>query len=520
MLRVSTTFCLVTMAAVTGCAGGDPTDLQEAMSPDTDAGGGNTGASGTGGTAGRAGAGGRGADANDGAIRPEADVSQDSGTTGSDDAVTPPDDSGAHFDPDASYPYFCDLPGSIRYTDTGVVTVPPATAASSGLRGFLKIPRGFCAHHFGNLAALAKGSTPGGNVRQLRFSPSGDLFVASPTAGTTGGGQGGLAAILVLPDDNRDGVADSAIRFAELLPQTQGMLFANDSFYYQDGARILRVPYRPGDRSPSGPSSLVLSTSVYYTSGLHWPKTLDRADDGTIYVANGSDQDEGGSGGTSLGTYCGSSSRPFVGGIIRVDGTTNGTPISKGFRNPIAVRCQRGHNLCFASELAKDYSAGEGGREKLVPIRVGDDWGFPCCATKNVPHVDVSPPGDCSSVTPDEVSFLIGDTPFGFDFERGKWPMPYAGAIFIPLHGAAGTWTGARIVLVTTNPATGSPMPGTSTEGGTSAGAMSDFATGWDDMTRAHGRPATVEFASDGRMFVGNDNNGDIFWVAPLDLPR
>jgi hypothetical protein len=49
---------------------------------------------------------------------------------------------------------------------------------------------------------------------------------------------------------------------------------------------------------------------------------------------------------------------------------------------------------------------------------------------------------------------------------------------------------------------------------------MSDFATGWDDMTRAHGRPATVEFASDGRMFVGNDNNGDIFWVAPLDLPR
>jgi len=51
---------------------------------------------------------------------------------------------------------------------------------------------------------------------------------------------------------------------------------------------------------------------------------------------------------------------------------------------------------------------------------------------------------------------------------------------------------------------------------------MTDFATGWDDAmhTKLHGRPAAIEFAADGRMFVGNDNNGDIFWVASLDLPR
>ncbi len=108
------------------------------------------------------------------------------------------------------------------------------------------------------------------------------------------------------------------------------------------------------------------------------------------------------------------------------------------------------------------------------------------------------------------------------DFERGGWPAPYKGSVFVALHGDAGFWGGARVVAVATDPTTGSPKPGTTADSGVSTGSMTDFATGWDDAmhTKLHGRPAAIEFAADGRMFVGNDNNGDIFWVAPLDLPR
>jgi glucose/arabinose dehydrogenase len=431
------------------------------------------------------------------------------GTEPSADA-TPP------FNPDASYAHFCDLPGSVQFTASGWKTVPSGEGTTNPECGqkcspwwcFLHLPPGYCAHAFGNIAALAGTGVTGGNVRQLRFAPNGDLFVASPTSGTTGGGPGGLAAILVLPDDNRDGLADTAIRFAQGLPSTQGMLFANGHFYYQDSAHILRVPYAPGDRKPSGPAEQVADTSAYYTSSLHWPKTMDQADDGSIYVANGSDQEE----------TC-DMSRPFRGGILKLDGSPSGKVIAKGFRNPIAVRCQQGHNLCFAAELAKDYSAGEGGREKLVPIREGDDWGFPCCATKGLPYAGLVPTPDCSAITPDDVSFFIGDTPFSFDFERGKWPAPYTGSAFVPLHGAAGSWAGARIVAVATDPTTGALLPGSNIDGG-SHGSMSDFVTGYEDGTRAHGRPAAIEFAPDGRMFVGNDNNGDIFWIAPVDLAR
>jgi glucose/arabinose dehydrogenase len=91
----------------------------------------------------------------------------------------------------------------------------------------------------------------------------------------------------------------------------------------------------------------------------------------------------------------------------------------------------------------------------------------------------------------------------------------WSGAAIVATHGAAGSWTGARMVAIAMDPTTGMPMPGTNMNG-SDMGSMTDFATGWDDGTLSHGRPAAVEFSSDGRLFVANDNNGAIFWIAPL----
>lgn len=389
--------------------------------------------------------------------------------------------------------HFCDLPGSLRFTDAGTIVVPGGPSAPD--MTYLHLPAGFCAHYFAHV----------GNARQLRFAPGGELFVASPTTVTTGGGSGGLAAIVLLPDDNKDGAADSTITFLKDIPSTQGLLFTKDQFYYQDATRIMKLPYAAGDRAPSAAGVEVANITIYFSS-LHWPKTLDEADDGTIYVANGGDE----------GEMC-DPARPFHGGILKLDGSPGGTPVAKGFRNPIAVRCSRGKNLCFAAELAKDYSANEGGREKLVPIRQGDDWGFPCCATKDLPYQDVIPAPDCSKTVPEDASFVIGNTPFSFDFDAGKWPAPWTNSVFVPLHGAAGSWAGARVVAIAIDPATGMPVPSNDFDGG-SAGGMTDFATGWDDGTLSHGRPAAITFHPDGRMFLSNDNNGDIVWIAPFDL--
>jgi glucose/arabinose dehydrogenase len=379
----------------------------------------------------------------------------------------------------------------VQFTASGVVVVPGGSSPVD--LSYLHLPSGFCAHYFGTV----------GNTRQLRFAPGGELFVASPTGLTTGGGPNGQSSIVVLADDDHDGTADAPLTFLGNLPRTQGLMFTTGWFYYQDDAKIMRVAYQPGDRLPSGTPEQVANI-MYYYSALHWPKAIDIADDGSIYVGNGGDQ----------GEAC-DPSHPFHGGIRKLDGTPDGAPVSKGLRNPIAVRCAKGHDQCFAIELAKDYTATAGGREKMIPIRAGDDWGFPCCATKDMPYQDIQS-SDCSKVTPEDVGFLIGDTPMGVDFAPASWPSMWAGRAMVVNHGAAGSWVGARVVGIAMDAATGLPLPSSNTSG-TNMGGMADFATGWDDGTLTHGRPAAVEFSPDGRMFVGSDTTGVIFWIAPID---
>jgi glucose/arabinose dehydrogenase len=397
---------------------------------------------------------------------------------------------------------FCSLPGSVAWTAGGPIVVPGGPATGSDLT-WLKLPPGFCAHHFATVP----------DVRQLRFAPGGDLFAASPTTETTGGNpSGAMAGIAVLPDDNHDGFADSNITFLSNLPSIQGLLFTKGSFYYQDDATIRGIPYQANDRKPSG-AQTPMTTITAPQDSLHWPKVMDIAADGTIFVTNGGSQND----------QC-LSTNPTRGAIFAVQPDGSTALVAKGFRNPIALRCEANHNVCLVAELALDYSANQGGREKLVAVRPGDDWGFPCCATKNLPYstatyMDTGAIPDCSGVTAETDSFVIGHTPFGLDFESGKWPAPWSGRVFVTLHGEAGSWSGARVVAIALDPNTGLPVLATELgDGGPSPDAMLQFATGWDDGMQDHGRPAPIAFAPDGRMFLGNDYDGIVVWIAPVDL--
>jgi glucose/arabinose dehydrogenase len=377
------------------------------------------------------------------------------------------------------------------------MTIPPPAGKTQADLSFVKLPDGFCVHYYSTVPA----------AREIRFAPGGELFVASPSRSTAGGAPTGSGAVLAIPDDDHDGYGDTAVTFQDMLPSTQGILFANGSFYYQDDTKVMRVPYASGSRVNTGTATQVVDINVW-VSTLHWPKTLDIADDGTIYVTNGSDQGE-----ACVNPHL------FRGGILSIDGSPNGKQIAQGFRNPIYLRCQRGHDNCFVNELTRDMSATQGGREKLVRFGPGEDWGYPCCASQNLPFPDIMPVPDCSGVQSDSDSFRVGNTPMGLDFETGVWPEPFARNVYIAMHGDVGSWVGARIVTIRTDPATGRPLPGTDVDGGDS-GAMSDFLTGYDDGTRMHGRPSDVTFAADGRMFIADDQAGVILWVAPTGLMR
>jgi glucose/arabinose dehydrogenase len=432
----------------------------------------------------------------------------EAGVDASQDGSMPPDSSSiadTSLPPDLDAPpppgSFCSLPGSVVFTVHGPEIMPGGDASTPSI-SWMHLPLGYCAHYFAHVPT----------ARQLRFAPDGHLFVASPTTPTTGGAGNGVAGIVVAPDDDGDGVADETITYMGQLPSTQGLMFHAGYLYFQDGVTIRRIPFHNGDLSPSGSAEAVTTVTVQQAPE-HWPKLFDIAQDGTMYVTNGSTQSE----------EC-LSTRPVFGAIFKVAPDGGETEVAKGFRNPIALRCEPDHDLCIALELALDYSGNTDGREKLVPVHQGDDWGFPCCATQNAPYANVTY-GDngqvpnCSGVGVETDSFFVGHTPFGIDFETGKWPAPWGGRAFVTLHGVFGTWEGARVVAIARDPSTGMPLPATDIDGGESDNTnMMDFATGWDDGRLDHGRPAAVTFAPDGRLFLGDDQLGAVIWIAPIDL--
>ena len=160
-------------------------------------------------------------------------------------------DRGIPIDTDAKPPTgaFCSLPGSIVFTATGPEIIPGGDASAPSL-GWLTLPQGFCAHYYGQVSM----------ARQLRFAPDGRLFIASPCCGTTGGGNNGTSSIVILPDADHDGLADSSMPYLTGLPKTQGLLFAGGYLYFQgdpmgqgsNGLSVMRVPFQNGDVAPSG----------------------------------------------------------------------------------------------------------------------------------------------------------------------------------------------------------------------------------------------------------------------------
>lgn len=394
----------------------------------------------------------------------------------------------------------CGLPGSVVWEAHGPTRVPGGSSKPD--ISWMKLPVGFCAHAYATLP----------HVRQVKVAPSGELFAASPSQLTAGGGGAGIGAIAVLPDDDHDGTSDGVIRFVDHVAETQGMAFSPDGFfYYQDAAAVMRLPYHAGDRAASSAAAMTVNMAAVVPAQptLHWPKALDVADDGSLYVMNGGEQ----------GDAC-QSPLPVRGAIVHVASPASASPvatvIARGFRNPIAVRCNPGKGKCFALELAKDGSGDDDGREKLVPIRDGanDNWGFPCCATRGIPYPDVSSTvPDCSGVTEETDGFIIGDTPFGLEFAPSTWPAPFQHAAIVALHGRVGDYKGARVIAIPTDATTGDPTKASNLPGG---GGFLELASGWDDGRQDHGRPAAVGFAADGRLFLGDDIAGLIVWIAPV----
>jgi glucose/arabinose dehydrogenase len=344
-----------------------------------------------------------------------------------------------------------------------------------------QIPAGFCLRRYASVKV----------ARTLVFAPNGDLLVGAPSMGTAGGASGGPGAIVVLSDDDHDGVGE-VNTFAENLMDVHGLALGEGYLYFTTQNNVWRTPYATGQRRETTSMRENLGLPSAFGQGGRWTHGLAHSVTGALFASRGQYGTCGGVGGGEI-------SRVGLGQI---------SAVANGFRNPMYMRCHFRDDACAATELGEDGQAGA--REKLVAIRTTfGDYGYPCCYGKDAAG-PVAQPGACAGVRPEDASFVLSDTPFGFDWEHELWPEPYKGAVFVALHGSFYTspaWAGARVVFARVDPGTHMPVEG-----------WRDFVGGFGPGGTPLDRPSDVAFSPDGRMFFADDQGGAVYWVAPVDL--
>jgi glucose/arabinose dehydrogenase len=313
---------------------------------------------------------------------------------------------GAHIVPMGGF--FCDLPGD---TPAG-----------------MKLADGLCARKFADVR------TP----RAMAFAPNGDLFVSSPSAPTPGGAPPGIGGIFVIPDDDRDGIADTVCVYLQGpdLATVHGLAFRNDGelAYTLDHA-VMSTRYAYGDRIGQRVSQEMIAELRVQTGIDRWTHGLAVGSDSTIYVSRGV-YDSSDCSGRNLRS----------GSVLRVGGghDLQGDLAIGGMRNPLYIRCAP-WGSCYAAELSGRSWTSIGGHDKLIEIKDGDDYGYPCCVDRDKPVPGLNPAADCSAIASSIDEYHLHDTSFGFDWDaRGLWPAPYTGALFMAFHGSffEGPWLG------------------------------------------------------------------------------
>jgi glucose/arabinose dehydrogenase len=343
--------------------------------------------------------------------------------------------------------------------------------------------------------------------RRMELAPNGDLFVAESRSGT----------IIVLWDEDGDGVAEGRETFATGLDRPFGLAFHGSYLYVGNNGAVVRFPYRAGQRTASGPaehlvelpsSSDAIDTDTAERLGIdisrtrgfnHWTRNLIFGpDDEKMYVAIGS------------ATNAMPGTDPRRAAINEYDPDGAGHRVfAGGLRNPVAMSFHPESGALWTAVHERDHLGDDLAPDYVTSVADGGFYGWPYA------YIGPNPEPILNGARPDLVeATLVPDVllpahaaPMGMMFYTGdQFPERYRGGAFVALHGSINRLdlVGYSVVFI--------PF-----DAGVPAGPPEDFLTGFilrdDEEKEVWGRPVGVLQDPDGSLLVADDGGNRIFRV-------
>jgi glucose/arabinose dehydrogenase len=373
-------------------------------------------------------------------------------------------------------------------------TLSCASAAEPPNALNLNLPAGFEINIFAKLEA-----TP----RMLAFDKSGNLFVTLAKSNQ----------VVMLPDANRDGLAEAAVLISGALNSPNGLAFVDDDLLVANQNGVVKLT--KNEDKWSSPQPFISGLP----SGGHTVKTIKLGPDNHLYL--------------NVGSSCNVcvEDNPLRATILRytLDGKSAGsletlarhTPNptwASGLRNSQGFAWHPKTGAMFATNNGADMrSDKKNGKvnDELPPehfnkIEPGKHYGWPYCWGDGKGGMTQDPnfvgeANFCNTATPPAITLISHSTPIGVTFlDKTNFPAEYKNDAILALHGS---WnrkalSGYKLVRVKFN--------------GDKPAEVVDFVTGWLSVSKneAWGRPVDVITGPDGALYVSDDRANYIYRIS------
>ena len=283
-----------------------------------------------------------------------------------------------------------------------------AANSRSGLPG-IKLPAGFKISIYADYKTKQGGNLSG--ARFMTFDANGNLYLSSAKGNK----------VVMLPDDNKDGIADEVITVADNLNAPQGLVFVGDTLLVANQDGVVKL-----EKNAEGWPAKVTPFINDLPSGGHTLKNIKLSPDGYLFINIGSSCNVCNESDSARATIMRYTIEGKPAGALATLGRHQPSAIwARGLRNSQGFAWHPLTGAMYATNNGADMrSASKGGAmsdelppEHLNKIEAGKHYGWPNCWGDQMEDPNfAAEAGFCETTQAPEITFTPHSTPIGTTF--------------------------------------------------------------------------------------------------------